>query len=115
MASQAETVAKPALIPAPASLEPREGSFRFDAATPIFAGTDAERRVAARFAEWVARTNGVEGGIRSDANGNGVVFAIDPAVSADAPEGYALDVTSQGIRVAASDERGLFYGSHAVA
>ncbi len=111
VASQAETVAKPALIPAPASLTPQEGSFRFDAATPIFAGTDAERRVAARFAAWVAKTNGVEGGIRNDDPGNAVVFAIDPAVSAEAPEGYMLDVTSQGIRIAASDERGLFYGA----
>lgn len=111
--SQAEAVAKPALIPAPASLQPAEGSFRFDAATPVFADSEAERRVAERFTELVAATNGVEGGIRADDPGaaNGIVFAIDPTVSIDAPEGYTLDVTSQGVRVAASDERGLSHGA----
>jgi hexosaminidase len=109
----AEAVAKPALIPAPMRMEHREGSFRFDASTPIFAVDEAARRVAAQFAVMMAVTNGVEGGVRdgsADAR-EGVVFAIDPAASADAPEGYVLDVTPTHARVAASDERGLFYGA----
>jgi hexosaminidase len=109
----AEAVAKPALIPAPMRMEQREGSFRFDASTPIFAVDEAARRVAAQFAVMMAVTNGVEGGVRdgsADAR-EGVVFAIDPAASADAPEGYVLDVTPTHARVAASDERGLFYGA----
>lgn len=109
----AEAVAKPALIPAPVRMEQREGSFRFDASTPIFAVDEAARRVAAQFAVMMAETNGVEGGVRdgSAEAREGVVFAIDPAASADAPEGYVLDVTPTHARVAASDERGLFYGA----
>ena len=111
--SPAETVAKPALIPAPAEVLPKEGSFRFDAATQVAAGDERARRVAAQFAGWVAKTSGVEPGI-SDAGqetGGGIVFAIDPDAFRGAPEGYVLDVSPQGVRVASSDERGLFYGA----
>ena len=109
----AEAVAKPALIPAPMRMEQREGSFRFDAATPIFAADDAARRVASQFAVMVAATNGVEGGIRDDHADprEGIVFTLDPGASPDAPEGYVLDVTPTHVRVAAADERGLFYGA----
>jgi hexosaminidase len=112
-AAVAEAVARPALIPAPASLQQQEGSFRFDAATPIYAVGEAERRVAERFAALVAATNGVEGGIHEAAHDTrpGVSLVLDPATSPGQPEGYVLDVGPQGIRVAASDERGLFYGA----
>ncbi|TYT26744.1 family 20 glycosylhydrolase [Luteimonas viscosa] len=111
--TQGETTARPALIPAPASLQPRDGSFRFDASTRLSADGEAAQRVAAQFAALVATTNGIEpapAGGGQDA-GTGIVFAIDPAVSADAPEGYLLEVAPEGVRVAASDERGLFYGA----
>jgi len=112
-ATQAEAVAKPALIPAPASLEQREGSFRFDASTRISAHGDAAQRVAAHFAGLVAKTNGLTPAVAGDAQeqDGGIVFAIDPSVSSDAPEGYVLEITPQQVRVAASDERGLFYGA----
>src|SRR5690606_10950464 len=42
----AGTTVEPALIPAPASLVPAEGSFRFDAATRVRAEDDIALRVA---------------------------------------------------------------------
>ena len=106
----AETVVRPALIPAPASLQPAEGSFRFDARTPLHAGDGVARRVAASFAQMVQATNGIAPAL-ADGGGGGIRFEIDPAVSPDAPEGYLLEVAAEGVRVAASDERGLFYGA----
>ncbi|MGY1521032.1 beta-N-acetylhexosaminidase [Luteimonas sp. A482] len=109
----AETVATPALIPAPASLVPAEGSFRFDATTRLRAEGDIARRVAGEFARMVKATNGVEPALADDgdAGGSRIVFAIDPTASPDAPEGYVLEANRDGVRVAASDERGLFYGA----
>src|SRR5690606_12579457 len=108
-----ETVATPALIPAPASLVPAEGSFRFDAATRVRAESDIARRVAGEFARMVKATNGVEPALADDgdAGGSRIVFAIDPTASPDAPEGYVLEANRDGVRVTASDERGLFYGA----
>src|SRR5690606_25132879 len=40
-----------------------------------------------------------------------IQFVIDPAASSEEVEGYVLDVTRYGIRIAARDERGLFYGA----
>ena len=110
-AAQAEAVAAPALIPLPASLEPREGSFRFDAGTRVSAEGDAARRVASHFAGLVAATHEFTPAVSDGAAQGGIAFAIDPAVSADAPEGYVLEVAGDGVRVAASDERGLFHGA----
>src|SRR5690606_11722213 len=109
--AQAEAVAAPALIPLPASLEPREGSFRFDRGTQVSAEGEAAGRVASHFAGLVATTHGFTPNVADDAAQGGIAFAIDPAVSADAPEGYVLEVTGDGVRVAASDERGLFHGA----
>jgi len=105
-----EAIVVPALIPAPAEVLPRDGSFRFDAASRVVAGGVAARRVAAHFAGWIARTNGVEPTIVDGPEGE-IVFAIDPDAFPGAPEGYVLEVTSQGVRVASGDERGLFYGA----
>jgi hexosaminidase len=100
-----------ALIPAPASLVPAEGSFRFDRTTSVRAEGDISQRVAASFVSMVERTSGARPALAAADGPDGIAFAIDPAVSPDAPEGYVLEVAPDGIRVAASDERGLFYGA----
>ena len=113
VAPAAGTVARPALIPAPASLEQAEGSFRFDVSMPVRADGEAARRVAARFAALVQASAGFEPVLAADGRqtGGAISFSIDPSMSSDAPEGYVLEVTPQDVRVAASDERGLFYGA----
>ena len=109
----AEAVARPALIPVPANLQPAEGSFRFDAGTPVVAVGEPAQRVAAQFAALVAKTNGITPKVAPAGHeaADGIVFVIDPAAAADNAEGYVIDVTPQRARVAASDERGLFYGA----
>ena len=106
-----EHVAKPALIPVPARLKQGDGSFRYDGSTHVQASGDAARRVAEHFGGWMARTHGSAPGTTDDATRAGIVFAVDAAVSADAPEGYVLDVGPEQARVTAADERGLFYGA----
>ena len=107
----AEAVARPALIPVPAELLPREGSFRFEAGTRVRAEGDAARRVADTFAALVAKTNGITPAIAGAGDAAGIVFALDRNVLSGAPEGYVLEVSPDGVRVASSDERGLFYGA----
>ena len=109
--SAAEAVARPALIPAPAAMTQGEGSFRFDEATVLHAEGEPARRVADAFAAMLQATSGLAPRRVETAVGGGIGFEIDPAVSADAPEGYVLEVGPRGVRVAASDERGLFYGA----
>lgn len=109
-----ERPAETALIPAPARLQPAEGSFRFDAATPLLASDEGARRVAAQFAALVARTGGFEPRLRGPGDPGtdpGVVFEIDAGAADGAPEGYVLDLGPDGVRIAAADERGLFYGA----
>lgn len=109
-AAHGQAAATPLLIPAPASLAPAEGSFHFDAGTPVHASAEAERRVAGLFSTLVGKTNGIEPALSAGSSAGGITFAIDPDAPA-AAEGYVLDVASDGVRVTASDERGLFYGA----
>ncbi|TWI05894.1 hexosaminidase [Luteimonas cucumeris] len=102
-----------ALIPVPARLQRHEGSFVLDAGTKVFAEGDAARRVAAQFVDYVARTRGLELAIADpgDNAAGGIRFAVDRGRESTSPEAYALDVRTDGIRVTAADERGLFYGA----
>ena len=104
-------VGKPALIPAPASLQTLDGHFTVDARTRVRAGDEVARRVAGQFIEFVAVSNDLHLDIAGDGNdADGIRFRIDPQAAAS-PEGYTLDITPTGIDVRASDERGLFYGA----
>ncbi|WP_202841354.1 family 20 glycosylhydrolase [Luteimonas saliphila] len=109
--SVAEATARPALIPTPASVQTREGSFRFDRGTQMVAEGEAARRVAVSFASLVATTQGVTPALAGAGAEPAITFVLDPSMPADAPEAYALEVAPQGVRVAAANERGLFYGA----
>ena len=100
------------LIPLPAEVESRQGSFLISATTPVLANSDAAETVARQFTGYLARSRKLELAVermpRSSAKA--IAFAIDPRAS-DSAEGYTLEVTPTGIRVAAADPRGLFYGA----
>ncbi|MEN4903886.1 family 20 glycosylhydrolase [Luteimonas sp. TWI1437] len=108
-----EVVAAPALIPAPARLVTGDGGFDLDAATPLHADSEAAQQAARRFAALAARSNGLR--LAAPAAGGpapgAIAFVLDPAVSPEAPEGYALAIGSDGIVVRASNARGLFHGA----
>nr|WP_283254805.1 family 20 glycosylhydrolase [Luteimonas galliterrae] len=107
--TKTEAAQSPVLIPAPAKLVARDGGYTLASASGIKTGDEASARVARYFSSLVERTHKLA--LKPSPGTDGaVVFAIDNS----APEGaeaYTLRITGQGVRVAARDERGLFYGA----
>ncbi|WP_426286065.1 family 20 glycosylhydrolase [Luteibacter sp. E-22] len=100
------------LIPVPAQLQRTPGHFRLDAGTPISVapGDTQARRVAVQLQGWVRQAKGftpaiVEGKPRS----GGIALATVSSIKGR--EAYTLDVDGGGVRIAANDETGLFYGA----
>jgi hexosaminidase len=99
------------LIPQPASVVAREGESRIDADTTIAAQGDA-LTAARTFADLALKTHGVALRVVEGEPASGdIAFVLDQRVKPDAPEGYRLDVARSGIRVTASNPRGLHYGA----
>lgn len=100
------------LIPLPASLERRQGSFRVSATTPVMAKSEAAETVARQFVDYLRRSRALDLTVTSkaDSKAKAIEFSIDPAIGGS-PEGYRLEVSPQRIHVSASDPRGLFYGA----
>ncbi|WP_433853158.1 family 20 glycosylhydrolase [Stenotrophomonas nitritireducens] len=101
----------PPLIPQPLRVEPAQGRFVLTADTRVVAapGDAAARDAAARFVELVHESTGATLVLGDAAGAGAIVFVTDPQAGA-AAEGYALDVGDAGVRVAAGDAAGLFYG-----
>jgi hexosaminidase len=109
----APAAAPPALIPLPAQLTPQAGQFAVEARTPVvLADHDPATRQSAQYlVGLVARVRGLRLRIvQGDAKAGGIVLARDPQAPVAQAEGYALDVTPQGIRIRARDAAGLFHG-----
>ncbi len=105
----APVAATPSLIPAPATLQTADGQFVVDTATRIRAEGEAAQRVAKLFNGFLAKGKRPEIPL-ADAGNGGIRFEIAAGAS-PSPEGYVLDVKTDGIVVRAADERGLFYGA----
>ncbi|KAF1712126.1 beta-hexosaminidase [Pseudoxanthomonas kalamensis DSM 18571] len=99
----------PRLIPMPANLETKDGSFVIDAKTPVVADGEAAQRVARQFIDMLAATGAVQPKIGG--SGSGIRFVLDEAQAGASPEAYSLDITADGITIAASSEAGLYYGA----
>jgi hexosaminidase len=100
-----------AIIPAPAQLERSSGAFRVVDGARIAAGNPEAAAVAGYLAELVERTRGIRlvAG-EADAAGAAIRLTLD-AATGKPREGYQLDVSPEGIEVAASHPAGLFYGA----
>lgn len=100
----------PALIPAPASLRMRKGSFAIDANTPLRADGEAAQSAARLFSSFVAKSHGLTLQASADSKSkDGIRFAIDRSISSD--EGYALEISSSRIEVRGRDASGLQHGA----
>lgn len=102
------------LIPMPAQISVSGEAFTVTAQTPIVVeGSDADaRRTAQYLASLTAHTRHLPLVVKTDAPEAGaIVLKRDPQAPVANAEGYALDVSSQGIRVVARDDAGLFYGA----
>jgi hexosaminidase len=89
-----------ALIPKPESVQVHPGSCRLLPGSAIAA--PPEGRQAAQLLERVT-------GFARAVEGAAIRLVIDPAVPGE--EAYRLDVSSDGVRIAASTPAGLFYGA----
>ncbi|MFK2872449.1 family 20 glycosylhydrolase [Dyella lipolytica] len=102
------------LIPLPAQLQLADGRFKVDADTPIVIPSHdaASRQDALYLVDVLARTRGLHLKVTEDVRAShAIVFSRDPNAAVPQAEGYTLDVTPQGIRIAARDDAGLFYGA----
>ncbi|HEX5122058.1 MAG TPA: family 20 glycosylhydrolase [Rhodanobacteraceae bacterium] len=105
------------LIPQPALVEPKPGTFRLrDGATLIVDSRNAEAAgIAKQFADLLAETRGIHLDVRpfgSGAERDAIIFSLDArAANVPSGEGYDLAVDPQRILLIAREPRGLFYGS----
>jgi hexosaminidase len=107
------------VIPAPASVIERAGSFALLARTAILVPKDPEaERIAAYFAQLLEESHGLKLAVHvtrgsappPDASG-AIAFGFDPEAPGASPESYEIEVSARGVRVAAREPRGLFYGA----
>ncbi|HEX8783689.1 MAG TPA: family 20 glycosylhydrolase, partial [Steroidobacteraceae bacterium] len=121
-----EGVAEASLIPIPASITPRPGSFVVRAGTPIYISGEADAaRIAAYFADLVRITHPFTLAVRrlppprvpaaltpaTALPAQAIVFRLDPQTPGTSPESYQIDVSSERVVVSARDYHGLFYGA----
>jgi hexosaminidase len=102
------------LIPLPAQLSVADGKFNVDSHTSIVVADHAEstQRTARYLAGLIAHTRGLHLSVKQGAaTANAIVLRRDPQAPMANREGYALDVTPQGISITARDDAGLFYGA----
>lgn len=105
------TPSSPSLIPAPATLQSRDGAFAIDANTTFVASGEAASRAATNIASYFQRTRDLTLHIEADAvTDHGIVLSLFDDASAN-PEAYTLDITPQRIAITASSEAGLFRGA----
>jgi hexosaminidase len=114
LAAQATTASPISLLPMPAQVSAGQGHFTVDSDTAIVvAGDDAAAAHTATYlAGLLARTRSLSLAVKQGkAHAPAIVLLRDPQAPVADREGYALDVTPEGIRVSARDEAGLFYGA----
>ena len=107
----ARAATEPPIVPAPASVTPRAGSFAVTKSTALVVepGDVGAQRAAANFAELVARTHGLRLRVRHDRAAGSIVFRRLRELPA---EGYRIEVGTRGVRLTAATEAGF---SHATA
>lgn len=94
------------IVPAPQVIEVGEGAYPVKGASFNVDGVadEASRKMIAAFAEQLGKVSGKTSAVASDAAG--LTFSQEDGV---APEGYELEITESGVKVAASDFNGFFY------
>ena len=99
------------IIPLPASIEQRDGSFLITAATSVVAEGPAARE-ASKLIEALAPAMGYRLKLVAPSTAKGAVqLAIEPSLREQlGEEGYELEVTTDGVLIRAGASAGLFYG-----
>jgi hexosaminidase len=99
------------LIPAPANLEIREGSFTLVDGMRVTAADARAHDIAHYLIHLIARTRGLTLEFATDSATAGTIRLAIGETPTGSREGYALRVSPDGIDIVADDPRGLFYGA----
>jgi hexosaminidase len=98
-----------AIVPRPAVLEPRQGTFSFNPQTRI-AVTRETRELGERLRMELRPATGLPLELTGRAGTNTVVLRLDKGLAKFGPEAYRLDAGSDQIEIRASQPAGIFYG-----
>lgn len=110
----ANRAATPALIPAPASIELKAGTFPVDRLAAIHA-TDripGRDRILAQIDTMLLAPLGLRRVPQPTPGGAATVLDIDPTIAA--PEGFRLEIAPGSLRLTGADAAGLFHGLQAL-
>ena len=109
------TAATLPLLPMPAQVQRAPGHVDVSATTVISVspGDAAAARTARDLADLLERTRHLPLAVRVQrtAPAHAIRLQLDPHAAVEQPEGYALDVGADGIRISARSSAGLFYGA----
>ena len=100
-----------ALIPVPAKLTPRSGSFALAATTSIVAGDDL-RAQAELLRDQLRPASGVPLLIAPSAKGSRITLALDGSLAHLGDEGYRLAVNAEEVAIRAPKAAGILHASH---
>ena len=111
-----EAVNQLGLVPVPAEIAIRPGTFVLNQATPIVVEGDdrAVRAVAELLARDIATQTGFSPQVmspRASADAGGIMLAVGDTDESLGAEGYDLDVATEGITIRARTAAGLFRGT----
>jgi hexosaminidase len=100
------------LIPMPAHLARLPGHFELTAQTTLAVpkGDTQAAKVASQLQQWIRQARGYTVAITQGNAGSGTI-ALHTESAVKGREAYTLDVDAKGVRIAANDETGLFYGA----
>src|SRR3954465_7027951 len=98
------------LIPIPAKLTPRSGSFALGAGTAIVAGNDL-RTQAELLRDQLRPATGLPLPLAAAGSGSRIALTIDAALTSLGDEGYRLTVGADEIAIRAPSAAGIFHGS----
>ena len=98
------------LIPIPATLTPRSGSFALGATTAIVAGNDL-RTHAELLRDQLRPATGLPLAIAPSGTGSRIALALDPALARLGDEGYRLTVNADEVAIRAAKPIGIRRGS----
>ena len=102
--------ALPTLLPKPAKMEAKEGTFTLNAKTAVVASA-ALKETAGILAADLRQATGLPVSVQEKGTAGTIRLALDPQLRQSGPEGcYRLTVHADGIEITAPAAAGLFYG-----
>jgi hexosaminidase len=110
-----QAVVVPRLVPQPARMVQGVGSLVVDADTRVHADGAAARTAAAQFLAMLPANGPLRLAVDGGGAPGGIVFVLDASRAWSSPDAYTLDVGADGVRVAAGNAKGLYYGAATLA